>query len=136
MLQKLSHVTVWVLDQDRAHDFYTGKLGFEVRTDQRLGGFRWLTVGPKGQRDLELVLLPVSPGPMLDADGAKQLREIVGKGALCVGVLETDDCKATYEELKAKGVVFHSSPQERPYGIEAVLRDDSGNYFSVVQRPR
>jgi len=107
-----------------------------VRSDQRLGGFRWLTVGPKGQRDLELVLLPVSPGPMLDADGAKQLREIVGKGALCVGVLETDDCKATYEELKAKGVVFHSSPQERPYGIEAVLRDDSGNYFSVVQRPR
>jgi len=63
-------------------------------------------------------------------------RELVGKGALCVGVLETDDCKATYEELKAKGVVFHSSPQERPYGIEAVLRDDSGNYFSVVQRPR
>lgn len=136
MLQKLSHVTVWVLDQDRAHDFYTGKLGFEVRTDQRLGGFRWLTVGPKGQRDLELVLLPVAPGPMLDADGASRLRELVGKGALCVGVLETDDCKATYEELKAKGVVFHSSPQERPYGIEAVLRDDSGNYFSVVQRPR
>jgi catechol 2,3-dioxygenase-like lactoylglutathione lyase family enzyme len=136
MLQKLSHVTVWVLDQDRAHDFYTEKLGFEVRTDQRLGGFRWLTVGPKGQRDLELVLLPVAPGPMLDADGAEALRDLVGKGALCVGILETDDCKATYEELSRKGVVFHSSPQQRPYGIEAVLRDDSGNYFSVVQRPR
>ena len=107
-----------------------------MRTDQRLGGFRWLTVGPKGQRDLELVLLPVAPGPMLDEAGAVALGDLVRKGALCVGVLETDDCRATYEELKAKGVVFHSSPQERPYGIEAVMRDDSGNYFSVVQRPR
>ena len=62
--------------------------------------------------------------------------DLVKKGALCVGILETDDCKATYEELKAKGVVFHSAPAERPYGIEAVMRDDSGNYFSVVQRPR
>ena len=136
MLQKLSHVTVWVLDQDRAFDFYTGKLGFEVRTDQRLGGFRWLTVGPKGQKDVEMVLLPVAPGPMLDQAGAAALRDLVGKGALCVGVLETDDCKATYQELKGKGVAFHAAPQERPYGIEAVLRDDSGNYFSIVERPR
>jgi len=136
MLQKLSHVTVWVLDQDSAFDFYTGKLGFEVRTDQRLGGFRWLTVGPKGQKDVEMVLLPVAPGPMLDEAGALALRDLVGKGALCVGVLETDDCRATYEELKGKGVQFHAAPQERPYGVEAVLRDDSGNYFSVVERPR
>jgi catechol 2,3-dioxygenase-like lactoylglutathione lyase family enzyme len=136
MLQKLSHVTVWVLDQDRAEAFYTGKLGFEIRSDHRFGGFRWLTVGPKGQKDMELVLLPVAPGPMLDEAGAAALRDLVKKGALCVGILETDDCKATYEELKAKGVVFHSAPAERPYGIEAVMRDDSGNYFSVVQRPR
>jgi catechol 2,3-dioxygenase-like lactoylglutathione lyase family enzyme len=136
MLQKLSHVTVWVLDQDRALEFYTAKLGFEVRTDQRLGGFRWLTVGPKGQKDMEMVLLPVAPGPMLDEASAEALRDLVRKGALCVGILETDDCRVTYEELKRKGVAFHSSPQERPYGIEAVMRDDSGNYFSVVQRPR
>ena len=136
MLQKLSHATVWVLDQDRAHAFYTGTLGFEVRADHRLGGFRWLTVGPKGQKDMELILLPVAPGPMLDEAGAAALRALVEKGALCVGILETDDCKAPYEELRAKGVVFHSTPQERPYGIEAVMRDDSGNYYSVVQRPR
>ena len=136
MLQKLSHVTVWVLDQDRAADFYVGKLGFEVRTDQKLGGFRWLTVGPRGQKDIEMVLLPVLPGPMLDEASANALRDLVKKGALCVGIFETDDCKATYEELAKKGVVFHAPPQERPYGIEAVMRDDSGNYFSVVQRPR
>src|SRR4029079_5611985 len=136
MLQKLSHVTVWVLDQDRAEAFYTGKLGFQIRGDHRVGRFRWLTVGLKGQKDMELVLLPVAPGPMLDEAGAASLRDLVGKGALCVGILETDACKATYEELSRKGVVFHSTPQQRPSGIEAVLRDDSGNYFSVVQRPR
>src|SRR5262245_36435936 len=136
MLQKLSHVTVWVTDQERAHDFYTGKLGFETRTDHSFGGFRWLTVGPKGQKEMEMVLLPVAPGPMLDEPTAQKLRDVVNQGALCVGILETDDCKATYEELKKKGVNFHSAPRERPYGIEAVMRDDSGNYFSVVQRPR
>jgi catechol 2,3-dioxygenase-like lactoylglutathione lyase family enzyme len=136
MLQKLSHATVWVLDQDRAEAFYTGKLGFEIRADHRFGGFRWLTVGPKGQKDMELVLLPVAPGPMLDEAGAAALRELVAKGALCVGILETDNCQATYDELKGRGVVFHSAPAERPYGIEAVMRDDSGNYYSVVQRPR
>jgi hypothetical protein len=73
---------------------------------------------------------------MLDEAGAASLRRLVEKGALCVGILVTDDCKATYEELQAKGVVFHSAPAERPYGIEAVMRDDSGNYYSVVQRPR
>lgn len=136
MLQKLSHATIWVLDQERALEFYVAKLGFEVRTDHSLGGFRWLTVGPKGQKDIEMILLPVGAGPMLDESAAAQLRELVKKGALCVGILETDDCKATYEELSRKGVVFHAPPQERPYGIEAVMRDDSGNYFSVVERPR
>ena len=136
MLQKLSHVTVWVVDQDRAAEFYVGKLGFEVRTDHKLGGFRWLTVGPKGQRDIEMILLPVGPGPMLDPPTAATLRELVQKSALCVGVLETDDCRATYDELRGKGVEFVSPPQERPYGIEAVMKDDSGNYYSVVQRPR
>ncbi len=136
MLQKLSHVTVWVLDQDRAADFYTKKLGFEVRTDQKLHGFRWLTVGPKGQREIELILLPVAPGPLLDPATAETLREVVQKGALCVGVLETEDCKATHAELVERGVEFLGPPAERPYGIEAVFRDDSRNYYSVVERPR
>ncbi len=136
MIQKLSHVTLWVLDQNHALDFYVTKLGFEVRADQSMGGFRWLTVSPKGQRDVEIVLIPPTPGPMMDQATAESLRALVKQGAFCVGVLETDDCQATYEELKRKGVDFYGPPQERPYGLEALMKDDSGNWFSVVQRPR
>jgi catechol 2,3-dioxygenase-like lactoylglutathione lyase family enzyme len=136
MIQRLSHATVYVLDQDRAKDFYVGKLGFEVRTDQTMGPFRWLTVGPKGQPDLELILMKVSSGPMLDEASAAQLRALVEKGAIGCGVLETADVRKDYEELSRKGVRFKGPPEERPYGIETLLQDDSGNWFSVVQRPR
>jgi len=136
MIQRLSHATVFVLDQDRAKDFYVGKLGFEVRTDQSMGGFRWLTVGPKGQPDLELILMKISPGPMLDEASAAQLRALVQKGAVGVGVFETPDVRKDYEELSKKGVRFKGPPEERPYGTETVMQDDSGNWFSVVQRPR
>ncbi len=134
MIQRLSHATIWVLDQEAARAFYVEKLGFEVRHDETLGGFRWLTVAPRNQKDLELVLMPVAPSPMLDEKSAASLRSLVEKGALGPGVLETDDCKATYEELKGKGVEFTSPPVERPYGIECLMRDNSGNWISVVQR--
>ena len=135
MITKLSHATVYVLDQDRAKDFYVGKLGFEVRTDQTMGSFRWLTVGPKGQPDLELVLMKIAPGPMLDEASAAQLRGLVEKGVLGAGAMETSDVRKDYEELSKKGVRFSGPPQDRPYGIETVLRDDSGNWFALVQRP-
>ena len=134
MIQKLSHTSVYVLDQERAKAFYTQKLGFEVRTDATMGGFRWLTVGPKSQPDLEIVLMPVAASPMMDEATAKTIRELVGKGVFGAGVLETDDVHATYAELRAKGVEFMGEPQERPYGIEALLKDDSGNWFSLTQR--
>ncbi|HEU4411926.1 MAG TPA: VOC family protein [Polyangiaceae bacterium] len=134
MIQRLSHSSVYVLDQDAAKQFYTEKLGFEVRNDARLGGFRWLTVSPKGQANFELVLMPLNPGPMMDAETAATLRGLVERGTFGGGVLETADCRKTYDELKAKGVEFLSEPQERPYGVEAVLRDDSGNWFSLTQR--
>lgn len=136
MIQRLSHATVWVLDQDRAKAFYTEKLGFELREDVTMGSFRWLTVGLKGQPDLEIVLMPVAQGPGMDEATAASLRELVQKGAFGAGVLATNDCRRTYEELSAKGVTFASEPAERPYGIEAVLKDDSGNWFSVVQRAK
>jgi catechol 2,3-dioxygenase-like lactoylglutathione lyase family enzyme len=136
MIQKLSHATIFVLDQERAKAFYTGKLGMEVRTDARMGDFRWLTIGPKAQPDLEIVLMPIAPGPMMDAATAETVRGLVARGTFGCGVLETDDCKQTYEELKAKGVEFAAPPQERPYGIEAILKDDSGNWFSMTQRHR
>jgi catechol 2,3-dioxygenase-like lactoylglutathione lyase family enzyme len=134
MISRLSHTTIYVLDQEAALSFYTDKLGFEVRTDQSMGDFRWLTVGPKGQPNLEMVLYKVAPSPMLDDATATQLKELVAKGAMGTGVFATDDCRATYEELCAKGVEFLSAPEEQPYGIEAVFKDNSGNWFSLTQR--
>ena len=134
MITKLSHATVYVADQDRAYDFYVNKLGFQVRTDTRMGDFRWLTVGPKAQPDLEIILMPIAPGPMMDESSAAQLRALVERGSFGCGVLETNDVRKDYEELSKKGVRFKWPPQDRFYGIEAILQDDSGNWFSFTQR--
>ncbi|GAA1710997.1 VOC family protein [Streptomyces yatensis] len=138
MIKGMSIVTVWVLDQDRAKAFYTEKLGLEVRTDMSIGGdgegggMRWLTVGAKDQPDVQLTLMvPSSPG--LDPESAEALRTLVAKGVLGAGVFTTDDIHRDYEVLKAKGVEFVQEPQERPYGTEALFRDDSGNWFSFTQ---
>ena len=133
MIKGLSHTTIWVLDQDEALDFYTKKLGFEVRTDERMDNFRWLTVTPPGQPDHELILLEPGP-PMMDEETAEQVKALVAKGVLGPGVLATDDCRRTYSELSERGVNFLSEPSERFYGIEATLRDNSGNWFSMTER--
>src|SRR4029077_14241466 len=107
MIQRLSHTTIYVLDQDAARDFYVNKLGFEVRTDATMdNGFRWLTVGPKGQPDLEIILMKVGSGPSEDVEVAAAMRTLLAKGALGAGVFATPDCRQTYEELVAKGVQF------------------------------
>ncbi|WP_175410336.1 VOC family protein [Streptomyces sp. TRM64462] len=131
MSARLSHVTVPVLDQDSAKEFYTEKLGFEVRNDMTMGGLRWLTVGPKDQPDVEMVLRRVGP-PEYDEETAEQLRDLVAKGVIGVGVLHVDDTRATYERYRAAGVTFVQEPVKRPYGTEAVFRDDSGNWFSLT----
>ena len=132
MITKLSHTTIWVLDQDEALDFYTQKLGFEVNTDATMDDFRWLTVSPPDQPDHELILLV--PGPsMMDEESAEQVKALVAKGVLGPGAFETDDCRRTYEELRERGVNFMSGPTERFYGIEATLRDNSGNWFSMTE---
>lgn len=136
MIQTLSHTTVYVLDQEAARRFYVDKLGFEVRADMTMGGFRWLTVGPKAQASLQMILMPLAVSPAMDAETVEALRKIVQSGAMGCGILETDDCQATYDSLKAQGVRFRSPPTQRPYGLEAVLLDDSGNWYSLVQRPR
>ena len=133
MIKALSHVVVYVLDQDRALRFYTDALGFEVRTDSRLDGFRWLTVGPKDQPDVSILIAEPAP-PMFSAEDGATVKALVAKGALNGGVLETDDCVGTYQELRARGVSFLQEPADRPYAIEAVFRDDSGNWFSLTQR--
>jgi catechol 2,3-dioxygenase-like lactoylglutathione lyase family enzyme len=140
MITRMSHTCFYVLDQDRAKEFYTRKLGFELRGDVSMGGefdgagagFRWLTVGPSNQPDVEIILADCRMGH--DPETAEQIRALVAKGAMGTGVMATDDCQKTFEELSARGVVFTQDPAERPYGIEAVFRDDSGNWFSLTQR--
>lgn len=133
MIDRLSHVTLWVTDQDVAYDFYVNKLGFEVRTDNTDLGFRWLTVAPPNQKALEIVLMLLTPNPMMSEETVSTLRGLLEAGALASGVLTVDDCHRTYETLKARGVEFSSGPQQRPYGVEAILKDPFGNWFSMTQ---
>jgi catechol 2,3-dioxygenase-like lactoylglutathione lyase family enzyme len=134
MIRKMSHATIFVTNQNDALSFYRDKLGFEVRTDAMVGeDFRWLTVGAKDQPGFEIVLMEPKAGMLMDDATASQLRLILEKGVLGAGVFNTDDCRATYEELKSKGVEFLSEPAERFYGTEAIFKDNSGNWFSLTQ---
>jgi catechol 2,3-dioxygenase-like lactoylglutathione lyase family enzyme len=135
MIDAISHLNVWVHDQEEAKSFYTEKLGFEVRQDATLeefGGYRWLTVGPPNQPDVNVILSVPSP-PAQDAEIAKPLLEMVAKGALGPGILRTEDCRATCKELESRGVEITQQPDERFYGIDAAIRDPSGNEWRVVQ---
>jgi catechol 2,3-dioxygenase-like lactoylglutathione lyase family enzyme len=135
MIDAISHMNVWVDDQDEAKTFYTEKLGFEVREDATLdeyGGYRWLTVGPPGQPDVNVILSAPVP-PALDEESAKQIMSLVAKGAMGPGILRTADCRKTCKELEERGVELTQQPDERFYGIDAALRDPSGNEWRVVQ---
>ena len=134
MIKKLSHASFFVNDQDKAYDFYVNKLGFKVNTDVTMdNGFRWLTVNPPDQTDLEIVLFPASGVNGFDEETNKALKMLLEKGVMGAGAFYTPDCRATYEELKAKGVVFKSEPKEQFYGIEAIVTDGCGNWFSMTQ---
>jgi catechol 2,3-dioxygenase-like lactoylglutathione lyase family enzyme len=134
MITGISIVSVWVLDQDAAKDFYTKQLGCELTNDIVLdNGMRWLTVRPQGSTGQELLLMDPARS-MLDPQTAAQVRALVAKGALSPGVMATTDCRADHDMLSGRGVEFTQAPAKRPYGIEALLRDDSGNWFSFTQR--
>ncbi|HZN76663.1 MAG TPA: VOC family protein [Micromonosporaceae bacterium] len=133
MITNVSLVNVFCLDQDKARDFYVDVLGFELRTDITVGdGFRWVTVSHPSQPELELTLM--TPGPPLDADAADFVRRQLEKGQMGGVGLSVDDCRKTYAELVAKGVQFTQEPAERPYGVEAVMRDVSGNWLVLVEK--
>lgn len=134
MIQRLSATTIFVNDQDEAQDFYCNKLGFEVRTDQRMGDFRWLTVSPKGQPDVQIILMKLAASGQMDAESAAALRDLIRKGVTAAGVFETGDLQKTYEEMVEKGVEFTSAPQKQFYGLEAVFKDPTGNWFSLIER--
>jgi len=135
MITKLNHVSIFVLNQDSAYEFYVNKLGFKVHTDAPMGpGMRWLTVCPPEQPDLEISLMSIDAGMMFTEESAKQMKDLVSKGTFGFGVFECNDLQATYEELKVKGVEFKKPPTKEFYGFEALLKDDSGNWFSLGQK--
>ncbi len=133
---KIGAAQVWVHDQDVALDFYTRRLGFEVRSDvtvPELGNFRWLTVSPPGQEDIAITLMAIPGPPVMDEATAAEVRALMAKGFAGTVFLTTDDYQASYEELSARGVEFTEKPEERPYGIDSGFRDPSGNSFRLTQ---
>ena len=133
---KIGNAQVWVHDQDEAIAFYTEKLGMEVRADASLpemGDFRWVTVAPPGQDDVAIVLMAIPGPPMIDEATAQQIRDLMAKGFAGTVFLTTDDCRAEYEKLVARGVEFTETPEEMPYGIDSGFRDPSGNSFRLTQ---
>jgi uncharacterized glyoxalase superfamily protein PhnB len=135
MMIKIANAQLWVHDQDEALAFYTQKLGFEVLADVTLpemGNFRWLTVGPAGQ-DISIVLMAIPGPPVMDPETGEQVRELMAKGFAGTIFLTTDDCYASYEELKSRGVEFVEEPEDRPYGIDSGFRDPSGNHLRLTQ---
>ena len=127
----MSHI--FVLDQDKALDFYVNKLGLEVSNDMDLGFMRWLTVRVPGQPGRD-VLLEMPGPPAMDDDTAAKVRELVTKGATGFTLgLTTDDCQKTYETLKARGVEFTQEPTARFYGTDIGIRDPFGNHIRITQ---
>jgi catechol 2,3-dioxygenase-like lactoylglutathione lyase family enzyme len=138
MRMQLTHVNVFVHDQDEALAFYTEKLGMELRDDvtlPELGGFRWLTVGPPGQEDIAITLMTIPGAPMFEADTQSMLKELMGRGVLGGLFFTVDDCQKAFEELKSLGVEFSQEPTQQPYGIDAGFRDPSGNAIRMMQAP-
>jgi catechol 2,3-dioxygenase-like lactoylglutathione lyase family enzyme len=135
MLKQLTHAQVWVHDQDEALEFYTEKLGLELREDvtlPELGGFRWLSVGIPGQ-EVSITLMAVPGPPVFDEETRAQIQALLAKGASGGLFFATDDVQASYEELSARGVEFSQEPTKQPYGVDAGFRDPSGNQFRMAQ---
>jgi predicted enzyme related to lactoylglutathione lyase len=135
-MPRIANAQLWVHDQEEALAFYTQKLGMEVRADvtmPELGNFRWLTVSPAGQEDISIVLMAIPGPPVMDDATAEEVKSLMAKGFAGAVFLTTDDCQASYEELKARGVEFTEEPEERPYGIDCGFRDPSGNAFRLTE---
>jgi uncharacterized glyoxalase superfamily protein PhnB len=135
-MYRIANAQLWVHDQDEALAFYTEKLGMEVRSDVTLpemGNFRWLTVGPANQQDFSIVLMAIPGPPVMDAETAQEVKNLMSKGFAGTVFLTTDDVRGDYEELKGRGVEFTEAPEERPYGIDSGFRDPSGNALRLTQ---
>lgn len=137
MITRFSHATLYVLDHDRAVDFYVNTLGFKIHTDAKMdSGFRWVTITSPKQPDLEIILASVAEGveTTMPPEFANKMREILIAGKMGGGVMECDDCFKTFDALSAKGVKFLKEPTKEFYGVEAIFEDGCGNWFSLNQR--
>jgi catechol 2,3-dioxygenase-like lactoylglutathione lyase family enzyme len=132
MTQGVGVASVYVRDQDEALSFYVDKLGFAVHTDARNGDYRWLTVQHPDQPSFQLGLFKPQP-PTVDEATAQTLNEVVAKGAMPPLVMIVDDCRATYDAMRGRGVEFTQEPMERYGTIDASFRDPSGNGWKMIQ---
>jgi predicted enzyme related to lactoylglutathione lyase len=133
---RIATTQLWVHDQDEALEFWTKQVGLEVRVDvtvPELGNFRWLTVGPAGQPDVAIVLMAIPGAPMIDEDTQNQIKELMSKGFAGTVFLASDDCRASFAELKGRGVEFTEEPFDTPYGVDSGFRDPSGNSIRLTQ---
>jgi uncharacterized glyoxalase superfamily protein PhnB len=135
---KIATSQLWVLDQDEAVDFYTNKVGFEIRQDvtvPELGNFRWVTVAPVGEQDCDIVLMAIPGPPVMTEEAADKVRELTAMGFAGTVFLTTDDVQKAYDELSARGVEFTGPPEQQPYGLDCAFRDPSGNNVRLAQLP-
>jgi uncharacterized glyoxalase superfamily protein PhnB len=132
---KIASAQLWVHDQDVALKYWTQNVGMEVRQDVSLPelNFRWLTVGPPGQDDVSIVLMAIPGAPVMDDATRDQVSDVMAKGFAGTVFLTTDDCQASYDEMKARGVEFTEEPHQMPYGIDCGFRDPSGNSVRLTQ---
>ena len=133
---RIATTQIWVHDQDEALEFYTKKVGMELRQDvsfPEMGEFRWLTVGPPNQPDVAIVLMAIPGPPIMDAETTEKVRELTSLGFAGTVFLGTDDCQKDYEAMRDRGVEFTEVPEERPYGVDSGFRDPSGNSIRLTQ---
>ncbi|MGE4163972.1 MAG: VOC family protein [Vicinamibacterales bacterium] len=132
MITNISLTTVWVKDIEASKAFYVDKLGFEARDDVTLGDdFRWCTVGHPSQPELHVHLS--TPGPPLSPGLVASINRALDEGGMFAVGVNVDDCAATVAALEADGVQVLNPPEERPYGVEALIRDNSGNWLVLVE---
>ncbi len=136
-MMKIGSTQLWVHDQAVALKFWTEQVGMEVREDvsfpEEMGDFRWLTVGPPGHDDVSIVLMAVPGEPVMDDATRAQVLDLTAKGFAGTIFLTTEDCQASYEQMKARGVQFTEEPHQMPYGIDCGFRDPSGNSVRLTQ---
>ena len=133
MITRLKSMGIYVKDQNEALEFYTQKVGFELNSDVTQGGYRWLAVSPKGQPELQFSLSALKPGGNLTEEGVEMLTNLLDTGQLQGGIWETDDCRKTYEEMAGNGVEFMQEPVDMPWGVQALWKDNSGNWFTLIE---